>query len=56
MNEEKKINFKQLVEVRKEEMEGMLPGLMTEVTDGKNKMFVNSPSCQQRSQFRVKDD
>lgn len=56
MAEEQKIGFKQLVEVRKEEMQGILPGFMSEVTDGKNVIQVYSPDVQNRSNFRMKED
>lgn len=54
--EEQKISLKQLVEIRKEEMKGMLPGLMTEVTDGSHSVMVFSPDPEDRSHFRMKED
>ena len=48
-----KISFSELVETRKFEMQSMLPGLMTEVSDGKNKTVVYSPSPMHRSQFSI---
>ena len=49
----KKLSLRELVDARKQEMQSILPGFMTEVTDGKNKVMVESPSYRERSQFKV---
>ena len=54
-NGEGKISFSELVESRKEEMQHILPGFMTEVTDGKHSAIVYSPTPNQRSHFSVKE-
>ena len=51
--EKKKITFKELVEVRKEEMRGMRPGLTSEITDGIHTVRVNSPDVFERSTFKM---
>lgn len=56
MSDEQKISFKQLVEVRKEEMQSMRPGLMTEISDGVHTMLVCSPDTFERSTFKVSVD
>ena len=56
MTDEQKISFKQLVEARKEEMQHIRPGFMTEVTDGTHTMIVCSPEPREKSQFRVSND
>ena len=51
--EEQKISLKQLVEARKDEMQDMLPGFMTKVTDGKHTVIIESPGVFDRSTFKV---
>lgn len=54
--EDTKISFKQLVEARKEEMQSMRPGLMTQVTDGVHTVEVESPGTFERSTFKMNMD
>ena len=54
MEEIRQISFKELVEIRTEEMQHMLPGLMTEVTNGEKTVRVYSPDPLEKSKFRVK--
>ena len=49
----KQISLRELVDARKQEMQSILPGFTTEVTDGKNKVIVESPSYRERSQFKA---
>ena len=53
MEEQKRLSFKQLVEDRKEEMQSILPGFMTKVTDGTHVVEVESPGIFERSTFKV---
>lgn len=48
-----KITFGELVDIRKEEMQHMRPGLMTIVSDGKHSVEICSPSTSERSNFKV---
>ena len=41
------ISFKELVEIRKEEMRGMLPNMQTIVTDGDKSVVVKSPTAEE---------
>ena len=50
---DKAISFEELVEVRKQEMEGMRPGLTSVVTVGKLSTRVESPRPFERSTFRI---
>ena len=50
------ISFAQLVEVRREEMQHMRPGLMTQLTDGEHIVEVSSPGSFERSTFKFKQD
>lgn len=55
-SESKMISFAELVEVRKQEMQGVLPGLMSVVNDPlgqKKEAKVYSPKVMQRSLFRI---
>lgn len=49
------ISLKELVEVRKQEMASMRPGLYTEITMGEKSVRVESPSPLQRNTFKVKE-
>ena len=50
---DKAISFEELVEVRKAEMEGMRPGLTSEVKVGRLSTRVASPRPFERSTFRM---
>ena len=50
---DREISFKELVEVRKAEMEGMRPGLMAEVSVKNDKTRVYSPSPFERTTFNT---
>ena len=52
--EQPTIKFDELVEARKQEMESMLPGLMTKVELGKHSTTVSSPSVTERSHYKNK--
>lgn len=53
MEKDQKISFKQLVEDRKEDMQHILPGFVTKVTDGKHTVVIESPGVFDRSTFKV---
>ncbi len=53
-DEGKQISFKELVDVRKEEMQGMLPGLMAEIKHGDKTVIVNSPNWLEKISLRMK--
>ena len=50
--EQPTIKFDELVEARKQEMESMLPGLITKVELGKHSTIVSSPSVTERSHYK----
>ena len=54
MAEEKTIGFKELVNVRKEEMQGMLPGFVAEIKQGDKTARVNSPRWLEKISLKVK--
>ena len=49
---DEKIKPRELVEVRKQEMESLLPGLMTEVVVNNKPVKVYSPTPQQRATYK----
>ena len=49
------ISFSELVNVRKEEMQNMLPGFMAEVKMGDKSAIVKSPSYFEKSKYKVKE-
>ena len=53
-DEGKSISFKELVDVRKEEMQGMLPGFMAEVRNGDKSVIVYSPSFFEKASLTVR--
>lgn len=53
-DEGKSISFKELVDVRKEEMQSMLPGFMAEVKNGEKTVRVYSPKSFEKSTYKVK--
>ena len=53
--EGKQISFKELVDVRREEMQSMLPGFMAEVRGGGDKLVrVYSPNAFEKSSLKVR--
>ena len=54
MAEEKQISFDELVKVRKEEMESMLPGFYAEVKRGERSKKVYSPNALEKTTLKVK--
>lgn len=50
----KQISFKELVDVRKAEMEGILPGFMAELKQGDKTVKVYSPNWFERTSLKVK--
>ena len=55
-DEGKAISFKELVNVRKDEMQSMLPGFMAEVTNGKDTVYVESPSTFEKISLKVRGE
>ena len=53
-DEGKSISFDELVKVRKDEMEGMLPGLYAEITMGNKSKKVYSPRAFEKSSLRIR--
>ena len=49
---DEKIKPRELVEVRKQEMESMLPGFMTEIEVNNKPVRVYSPTPQQRATYK----
>ena len=54
-DEGRAISFKELVQVRKEEMRGMLPGFMAEIKDGDKSAKVYSPNSFEKSTYKLKE-
>ena len=54
-DEGKAISFKELVQVRKEELQSMLPGFMAEVKDGDKTAVVYSPRSFEKSTYKMKE-
>ena len=48
-----RISIKELVEVRKEEMQSMRPGLMSEIKAGDKTIRVYSPTSFEKSTYKV---
>lgn len=54
MADDRTISFKELVNVRKDEMRGMLPGFTAEVSNGEKSVWVDSPSWLDKTQLKVR--
>lgn len=52
---DKYIGFKELVDIRKSEMIGVLPGFVTKVKRGDAEEWVESPKPFERTLFSIKD-
>lgn len=52
-DEVKKITFRELVQARKDEMQSILPGFVTIVTDETHSVEVSSPDVFERSTFKM---
>ena len=53
-DEGKQISFKELVDVRKEEMHGMLPGLSAELRKGDKTIRVDAPKWFEKISLKVR--
>lgn len=53
---DKEIGFNELVEVRKSEMIGCLPGMVTKVRKGNKEAWVSSPKIFERTLFSISNN
>ena len=53
---DKNIGFRELIDVRKTEMVGCLPGMVTKVILGDKEAWVRSPKIFERTLFSIKEN